>query len=104
MADNIDHIFDSVSDFEDSGDEGSFYGFENQEQNANSDSDLDFSESESEEDQNKGEEGREEEVSDEDAEPDELWWSDQLSPIRIPDFVEASGIKFQLPDNPTPVE
>ena len=29
MADNIDHVSDSASDFEDSGDEGSFYGFEN---------------------------------------------------------------------------
>ena len=104
MADNIDHVSDSASDFEDSGDEGSFYGFENHEQNANSDSDLDFSESESEEDQNEGEEDAEEEVSDEDADPDELRWSDQLSPFRIPDFVEASGIKFQLPDNPTPVD
>lgn len=58
MADNIDHVSDSASDFEDSGDEGSFYGFENLENN------------------------------------------DQFTDLCIPDFVEASGIKFQLPDNP----
>ena len=104
MADNIDRVSDSASDFEDSGDEGSFYGFENPENNANDDSDLDFSDLESEEDQNEGEEDAEQEVSDEDADPDELRWSDQLTDLRIPDFVEASGIKFQLPDNPTPVD
>ena len=70
-----------------------FYGFENQENNANNDSDLDFSNLESEEEQNEGQE---------DADPNELQWSDQLSALSIPDFVEASDIKFQLQDNPHP--
>ena len=31
---------------------------------------------------------------------DELRWTDQLTDLRIPDFVSASGIYFQLPNNP----
>ena len=34
---------------------------------------------------------------------DELHWTDQLTDLRIPDFVSASDITFQLPDDPKAV-
>ena len=100
MASNNDHVSDGASDFEDSGDEDSFYGFYVGGNNSNDESDLDFSDLVSDEDQEEAEGDAQQEVSDEE-DPDELRWSDQLLDFPIPDFVEASGIRFQPPDNPT---
>ena len=103
MAENTDHVSDDASVLEDSGDEKSFYGFPVGGNNSNTNSDLDFSDLLSDEEEN--EEGdAQPEVSDEEEDPDELRWTDQLLDLHIPDFVSPSGIDFRLPDNPTPLD
>ena len=101
MAENMDHISDDASVPEDSGDKESFYGFPLGGNNSNSDSDLDFSELSSDGEENEEDGDAQSEVSDEEADPDELRWTDQLTDLHIPDFVSATGINFELPDNPT---
>lgn len=103
MADNGDHVSDNASVSEDSGDEESFYGFNTGGTVSNDDSDLDFSDLDSDEDGSEAGEDAEQEVGDNE-DFDELRWTDQLTDLRIPDFVSASGINFQLPDNPKPVD
>ena len=104
MAENTDHVSDDASVLEDSGDEESFYGFPVGGNNSNTDSDLDFSDLWSDEEENEEEGDVQPEVSDEEEHPDELRWTNQLSDLRIPDFVSPSGINFRLPDNPTPLD
>ena len=104
MADNTDHVSNDASVFGDSGDEESFYGFPVGGNNKDNDSDLDFSDLVSDEEENEEEGDAQPEVSDEEEDPDELRWTDQLSDLRISDFVSASGINIRLPDNPSPLD
>ena len=102
MPDNGNHVSDNVSVFEDSGDEVSFDGFNIRGTVSNDDSNLDFSDLHSDEDGSKAGEDAKQEVGDNE-DFDELRWTNQLTDLHIPDFVSASRINFQLPDDPKPV-
>ena len=100
MAENIDMDSNLEADFEDSGDESSFYGFEVEEQDPRQhvdDSDVDFQGIESEEDSSS-------EDADSDQENDEEQWTDQLTDFQVPDFETIPGINFPLPAVPKEID
>ena len=95
MAKDAEREPDLVGVFEDSGDEGSFDGFEGRRSNNDSDSDVDL-----------------EGLEDDDVCPapggsddgEEARWTDHLSDFPILDFTAATGLNFNLPDIPNPLD
>ncbi|XP_022810432.1 uncharacterized protein LOC111347451 [Stylophora pistillata] len=92
MAENDEREPDIPAVFYDSGDEGSFDGFEPRRSNNDSDSDVDL-------------EGLEDDSGGptpggtDDEEEEEARWTDHLSNFLIPDFTAETGLNFNLPDN-----
>ena len=82
--------------FADSGDEGSFDGFEGRSSNNDSDSDVDLVGLE-DDDGGPAPGGT-------DDEEEEARWTDHLSDFPIPDFTAATGLTFNLPDIPNPLD
>ena len=96
MAENDEGEPDLEAIFGDSGDEGSFDGFEGRSSNNDSDSDVDLV-------------GLEDDDGDPapggtDNEEEEARWTDHLSDFLIPDFTAPTGLTFNLPDNPNPLD
>ena len=90
----------SNRDFEDSGDESSFYGFDDEDQDhsrASDGSDVDFGGLASEDDDSSGENDQE----DEDGQQE---WTDQLTDFQIPDYDLAAEIRFPLPAVPKEID
>ena len=95
MAENAEREPDLEAIFADSGDKGSFDGFEDRSSNNDSNSDVDFV-------------GLEDDIGgtapgSTDNE-EEARWTDHLSDFPIPDFTAATGLTFNLPDNPNPLD
>lgn len=93
MADEIQLEPGVAALFEDSGDEGSFDGFDDQDRdrlNLSNDSDLDL-------------DGLEAEDDDTDAEEEEARWTDQLDDIQVPQFHASTGINVVL-NNPNELD
>lgn len=85
-----------TGDFEDSDDESSFYGFDDEDQvqdQASDGSDVDFGGLESDEEDSNGESGDEDEEV-------EAQWTDQLTDFQVPDYDLAAEIRFPLPAIP----
>lgn len=96
MAEKDEREPDIPAVFDDSGDEESFDGFERRRSNNDSDSDVDL-------------EGLEEDSDGPapggtDDEEEEARWTDHLSDFLIPDFTAATGLNFNLPDIPKPLD
>ena len=96
MAEDAEREPDLAAIFEDSGDEGSFDGFEGRRSNNDSDSDVDL---EGLEDDDGGSA-----PGGTDDKEEEARWTDHLSDFPIPDFTAATGLNFNLPDNPNPLD
>ena len=106
MADSGDHVLDEASVYEDLEDEEISDGSEKGGNISDDDSDLDFGDLIIDESASEAEGDEEQEVSDEEVEedPGELQWTHQLSDLSFPDFVSATGINFQFPNDPQPVD
>ena len=96
MAENAEREVDLEAIFADSGDEGSFDGFEGRSSNNDSDSDVDLLGLE-DDDGGPAPGGT-------DDEEEEARWTDHLSDFPIPDFTAATGLTFNLPYNPNPLD
>ena len=100
MADSVENEFDFEAEFEDSGDESSFYGFEEETDDSREDlddSDVDFQGIDSEDEE-------EDDSSSEDADPEEAQWTEQLTDFQVPDFQMTTGINFPLPAVPQEID
>ena len=95
MAENAEREPDLEAIFADSGDEGSFDGFEDRSSNNDRDSDVDLV---GLEDDNGGPApgGTDEE--------EEARWTDHFSDFPIPDLIAVTGLTFNVPDNPNPLD
>ena len=96
MAENAERELDLEAIFADSGDEGSFDGFEGRSSNDDSYSDVDLLGLE-DDDGGPAPGGT-------DDEEEEARWTDHLSDFPIPDITAATGLTFNLPDNPNPLD
>ena len=96
MAENVENEPVLPAVFDDSGDEGSFDGFEGRCRDYDSDSDVDLVGLE-DDDGGPAPGGT-------DDEEEEARWTDHLSDFPIPDFTAASGLNFNLPDIPNPLD
>ena len=96
MAENVENEPELPAVFDDSGDEGSFDGFEGRCRDYDSDSDVDLVGLE-DDDSSPAPGGT-------DDEEEEAGWTDHLSDFPILDFTAASGRNFNLPDIPNPLD
>ncbi|XP_020601423.1 uncharacterized protein LOC110040520 [Orbicella faveolata] len=96
MAENAEREPDLVAVFDDSGDEGSFDGFEGRRRDHDSDSAVDLVGLE-DDDGGPAPGGTNDEE-------EEARWTDYLSDFPILDFTAASGLNFNLPDIPNPFD
>ena len=87
--------------FEDSGDEGSFYGFEGRSNGNDNDSDIDLDDLEAEEDDAGPDDPQPSDADTDDKE--EARWTDHLIDIQVPEFLAATGINLVL-DNPNQLD
>ena len=105
MADGNDHVMDEALVDEDSEGEEISEGSDKGGNISDDDSDLDFGDLIIDESASEAEGDAEKEVSDADeGDPDDLQWTDQLSDLSFPEFVSATGINFQFPNDPQPVD
>ena len=96
MAENAEREPALEAIFADSGDGASFDGFEGRSSNNDSNSDVDLVGLE-DDDGGPAPGGR-------DDEEEEARWTDHLSDFPIPDFTAATGLTFNLPHSPNPLD
>ncbi|KAK3750301.1 hypothetical protein QZH41_001777 [Actinostola sp. cb2023] len=95
---------DISGEFEDSGDDNSFYGFEDDEEHfrqESDESDVDFDGIESEDEDNPAPPSTD---SDPENEQEEEQWTDRLTDFQIPDFQMTAEIRFPLPAVPKEID
>ena len=97
MADDTERERDIAAIFEDSGDEGSFDGFEGRHSDSDSDSDVDRVGLEDDD-------GGPAPGFNTDDEEEEARWTDHLSDFQVPPFQAPTGITFNLPELPNPLD
>ena len=95
MAENAEGEPDVEAIFGDSGDEESFDGFEGRSSNNDSNSDVDLVGLE-DDDGGPAPGGTDDE--------EEGRWTDHLGDFPNPDFTAPTGLTFNLPDNPNPLD
>ena len=96
MAENVESEPELPTVFNDSGDEGSFGGFEGRCRDYGSDSDVDLV--------GLGDDGGGPASGGTDSKKEEAQWTDHLSDFSIPGFTAASDLNFSLPDIPNPLD
>jgi hypothetical protein len=101
MAENVDTEYNLEVEFGDSGDESSFYGFDEGEGDTRQESDgsdVDFEGIES------NDEDSSSEADDEQGNEQEQEWTDVLTDFQVPDFEMTTGINFPLPAVPKEID